>query len=367
MKYIDEYRNTPLVNKIIARIRNICREYPGHISLMEVCGTHTMSLFRSGLRRLLPSNIHLLSGPGCPVCVTPNRYLDRAVAYSRKKNVIITTFGDMMNVPGSSSSLQREKGKSSKIIIVYSCLDALKIARENPGYKVVFLGIGFETTSPTLAAAIKIASRNNIGNFFILSGAKLIPPAMKALLEAKDLKISGFICPGHVSAITGARPYNFIARDYRIPCVITGFEPLDLAQGILMLVKQIANRQPPRVEIQYRRVVPEDGNPKALGLINEVFSVEDSHWRGIGVIPQSGLRIRDPFSRFDACVNIPVTVETTKERKGCICGDILRGVKAPPDCRLFRKQCTPEDPQGACMVATEGTCSAYYKYGDLSL
>lgn len=352
MKYIDEYSNAQLIQKLIKKISSYSKE----TVLMEVCGTHTMSIFRSGLRRLLPKNIRLLSGPGCPVCVTPNHYLDKAIAYARRDDVIIATFGDMIKVPGSSSSLQKEKTNGRNIVILYSALDALKIAKENPNKKIIFLGIGFETTAPTLAAVIKIAKENNIKNFFVFSGHKLIPPAIKALIETEELHLDGFILPGHVSTIIGSIPYEFIP----IPSVITGFQPLDIVQGILMLISQTI----PRIEIQYRRCVKKEGNPKALFLMEEVFKTTDSVWRGIGNIPSSGLKIREDFSDFDSETNIEVEVSETKETKGCFCGKILQGIKTPLDCKLFRKVCTPENPLGACMVSSEGTCSAYYKYGD---
>ena len=356
MKYVDEYSNTQLIQKLINKIHKKCHNLPNEITLMEVCGTHTMSIFRSGLRQLLPKNIRLLSGPGCPVCVTPNQYMDKAIAYARRNDVIIATFGDMMKVPGSSSSLQKERTNGRNIVILYSALDALKIAKENPNKKIIFLGIGFETTAPTLASTIKIAKENNIKNFFIFSGHKLIPPAIKALIATKELHLDGFILPGHVSTIIGSMPYEFIP----IPSVITGFEPLDIVQGILMLISQTT----PKIETQYKRCVKKEGNPKALSLMKEVFKTTDSVWRGIGNIPFSGLKIREDFSGFDSEANIEVDVEETKEAKECICGEILQGIKTPLDCKLFRKTCTPENPLGACMVSSEGTCSAYYKYAD---
>lgn len=364
MRYIDEYRDPGLIQMLMTKIDHLQQHYPKELFLMEVCGTHTMAIFRSGLRNLLPKNIRLLSGPGCPVCVTPNHYLDKAIAYTRRDDVIITTFGDMIKVPGSSSSLEKEKGRGGDIRVVYSVMDALKIAQEYPGKNIIFLGIGFETTAPTLAATIKMAKEKNIQNFSVFSGHKLIPPAMQALVGAKELHIDGFICPGHVSTIIGGRPYGFIAREYKIPCVVAGFEPLDIVQAIFMLIQQIVNQDPPSVRIQYTRSVKEEGNPKALDLMEEVFEIKDSEWRGIGDIPESGLKIRGNFSSFDAEVNIEVEVEDTKENKGCICGPILRGIKTPLDCKLFKKGCSPENPIGACMVSSEGTCAAYFKYGD---
>ena len=250
------------------------------------------------------------------------------------------------------------------IRVVYSVVDALKIAKENPDKKIIFLGIGFETTAPTLAATIKMAKERNIQNFFVFSGHKLIPPAMEALVNGQGLRIDGFICPGHVSTIIGSRPYEFIAAEYNIPCVVAGFEPLDIMQAIFMLTQEIVEKRPPKVQIQYSRSVKEEGNLKALDLMEEVFEIKDSMWRGLGDIPESGLKIREDFSSFDAEANIEVEVEETEENKGCICGPILRGIKAPLDCKLFRKECSPENPVGACMVSSEGTCAAYFKYAD---
>jgi hydrogenase expression/formation protein HypD len=363
MKYIDEFRNPKLTKKLIAKISAVVSDYGKDITLMEVCGTHTVAISRAGLRKLFPSNLKLLSGPGCPVCVTPNDYLDRAIAYSQRKDVIVVTFGDMMRVSGSTSSLEKEKSRGADVRVVYSPLDALKIAQDNPKKKIIFLGVGFETTSPTIAATIKTAEVENIKNFFVHSGHKVMPPAMKALLEG-GVEVNGFICPGHVSTIIGSIPYEFIPRDYDIPCVIAGFEPLDVVECIYMLIKQIVEGEKPSVQIQYTRSVKREGNPKAVALIEEIFQREDSNWRGLGMIPKSGLKIRKEFSAFDVLKNIEVEVEPTRENKQCICGEVLRGVKSPLSCKLFGKTCTPENPIGACMVSSEGTCAAYYKYGE---
>ncbi|MDD5454876.1 MAG: hydrogenase formation protein HypD [Candidatus Ratteibacteria bacterium] len=389
MRYIDEFRNPQLTKKLIAKISAVVLDFGKDIILMEVCGTHTVAISRTGLRKLFPSNLKLLSGPGCPVCVTPNDYLDRAIAYCRQKNIILTTFGDMVRVPGSTSSLEKEKSRGADIRIVYSPIDALKIAQDNPKKKIIFLGVGFETTSPTIAATIKIAGSQNIKNFFVYSGHKIMPPAMKALLEFKEacpvrsgkrlsdisltevplalptsngVKIDGFICPGHVSTIIGSTPYEFIPKDYGIPCVIAGFEPLDVVEGIYMLVQQVIEGEKPSVQIQYTRSVKREGNPKAVALMDDVFEREDSNWRGLGMILESGLKIKKEFLAFDALENIKVKVEPTKENTKCICGEVLRGVKSPLSCKLFAKLCTPENPIGACMVSSEGACAAYYKY-----
>ncbi len=357
MKYVDEYRNKEIAQKILRQIKGISKK---KINLMEVCGTHTVAIFRNGIRKILPSNINLISGPGCPVCVTPIFYIDEIIALSRGEDFIITSFGDMMRVPGSTSTLEKEKTDGADIRIVYSTLDALQIACNNPSKKVIFMGVGFETTSPTIASAVLKAQKDEINNFAVLSVAKIMPPAMKALLEGKEVNIDGFICPGHVSTIIGSKPYTFVTTQYKVPCVICGFEPLDILQGIYMLVKQIEDGRE-EVEIQYERAVKPEGNKIALDKINEVFKVVDSNWRGIGNIPLSGLEIKDKYGKFNAR-KFEVEIEETKESRGCRCGEVLRGVITPPECSLFRKVCTPENPQGACMVSTEGTCAAYYKY-----
>lgn len=357
MKYIDEYRDKRIAQNILQKINIISKK---KVNLMEVCGTHTVAIFRNDIRKILPTNINLISGPGCPVCVTPVSHIDEIISLSQKKDFIITTFGDMIRIPGSTSTLEKEKTNSADIRIIYSTLDALKIAQNNPSQEVIFMGVGFETTSPTIASAILKAQEGKINNFSVLSVAKIMPPVMKALLESKEVNIDGFICPGHVSAIIGSQPYNFIAAQYGVPCVICGFEPLDILEGIYMLINQIENDKA-EVQIQYKRVVKPEGNRIALERINEVFKVVDSNWRGIGNIPHSGLEIKDKYNQYNAR-KFKVEIEETKEPRGCRCGEVLRGIITPPECPLFGEICTPEDPQGACMVSSEGTCAAYYKY-----
>ena len=359
MKYIDEFRNVKIGSKIA---RLISKEAKGlrPVNIMEVCGTHTMAVERFGIRRLLPQNINLISGPGCPVCVTPKYYIDRAIALSRLKDIIIVTFGDMLKVPGSYSSLGQERQKG-KVMVVYSSLDAVDTAEKNPDKRVIFLGIGFETTVPTVAASLKHAKNRALRNFFVYSGHKVMPPAMRLLARDEQINIKGFLCPAHVSAIIGIVPYNDIVRRYGIACVISGFEPLDILQSILMLVRQIKSKRI-KVENQYMRVVKDSGNSKALRLIYEVFSIRDSEWRGIGNIPDSGLGLNRGYSRFDAEKVITLPRVSTESDKGCMCGDVLKGIKTPIDCKLFSKKCNPENPYGACMVSSEGTCAAYYRY-----
>jgi hydrogenase expression/formation protein HypD len=346
---------------LLQGIAQIARLHSKDMVIMEVCGTHTVSIFKSGIRTLLPENIKLISGPGCPVCVTPNEYLDRAIALSRLDSVTITTFGDMMRVPGTKSSLEKEKTKGADVRVVYSTRDALKVAAQNPGRRVIFLGVGFETTAPTVASALKEAKSNAIDNFWVLSTHKLIPPAMKFLVQSPDLKIDGFLCPGHVSTIIGSDPYRFVASEYKIPCVIAGFEPLDILQATFMLVWQIKEKKH-LVENQYARAVKPEGNTKAQSLMREVFYPEDTRWRGIGIIPQSGLGINREYELFDGEKQIKVEVEPSGEPSNCLCGEVILGKIQPSMCALFGCECTPESPVGPCMVSSEGTCAAHFKY-----
>ncbi|MBU8891710.1 MAG: hydrogenase formation protein HypD [Bacteroidales bacterium] len=356
MKFIDEYRDFEIVQNISKKLR----EYDREISIMEVCGGHTMAIHRFGIPSLLPENIKLISGPGCPVCVSGIGFIDNAIECSKINDVIITTYGDLIRVPGSKSSLEKEKSRGADIRIVYSALEALEIARSEKNKKVIFLGIGFETTAPGTAVTIQKAYNESISNFYLLSTHKIMPPVMEALLNDK-VKIDGFICPGHVSTITGSGIYDFIPEKYKIACVVTGFEPTDLMQSIYMLAKQI-NSIDQKVEIQYSRAVVKQGNIKAQNIMNEVFETRDDNWRGIGVIPNSGLKLKEKYKSFDAELVFDVKVSSVKENTACICGQILRGLKTPKDCKLFGMVCSPENPVGACMVSNEGACHAYYKY-----
>ncbi|MCE1201170.1 MAG: hydrogenase formation protein HypD [Bacteroidia bacterium] len=361
MKYIDEYRRRELVTALAEQIRQESRK---PLRIMEVCGGHTMALRRFGLHSLLPENIELISGPGCPVCVTSRSFIDHAIALARLPKVVITTYGDLIKVPGSTSTLEIEKARGAKIQIVYSILDALTLAQKNPEKQVVFLGIGFETTAPASAAGILKAQMAGLFNFSVLSAHKIMPPAMAALID-QGVNLHGYIGPGHVSTITGSKIYDFIPRDYGLGVVISGFEPADLLQAIHMLVRQReANR--PAVEIQYSRAVSREGNLKAQQMLDEVFELRSDWWRGLGTIPLSGMGIKPAYAEFDAEKKFSVTIEPTREDKGCICGEVLKGLKKPTDCKLFGKACTPSDPVGACMVSSEGTCAAYYKYLEVS-
>lgn len=359
MKFVDEFRDKAIAERIVEKIK---RFDSLKVNLMEVCGTHTMVIFKQGLKGILPKNVNLLSGPGCPVCVTSQEDIDKTIELAKDENVIIATFGDMVRVPGTNSSLEKERGNGADVRIIYSPSEALRIARENPARRVVFLAIGFETTSPLIAASLLDVQKEKIDNFYIFSSHKLIPPAMEALLESKEVRIDGFICPGHVSVTIGSNAYKFIAQKYNVPCVIGGFEPLDVLQSIYMLLKQIKEKRT-EVEIEYFRVVHPQGNRIAQELIDEVFEVSDVMWRGMGTIPKSGLRLKRKFSDFDAEKEFPTKTKKSKENPDCACGEVLRGVKKPTQCKLYRKICTPEEPYGPCMVSSEGTCAAYYKYG----
>ncbi len=357
MKYIEEFRDKDLIMKLIRQIRSVVR---GKYAFMEVCGGHTSAIHRFGIPSLLPENINLVSGPGCPVCVTGTDFIDMAVAIACLDNVIIATFGDLMRIPGSYSSLEKEKAKGADIRIVFSGLDALDIARENPGKKVVFPGIGFETTAPATAVTVRQARNEMLRNFLVLSAHKLMPPVMEAVVN-DGVRLDGFICPGHVAAITGSGIFNFLPEKHRIGCVIAGFEPTDILQSILMLVSQV-NRKSPSVEIAYTRAVTTAGNKVALKIMSEVFEPAETIWRGFGKIAGSGLKLREEFAEFDAERSFGIRIEPGIENPSCICAGILRGFRNPGECSLFGTGCTPDNPVGACMVSPEGACNSFYRY-----
>jgi hydrogenase expression/formation protein HypD len=329
----------------------------GRINLMEVCGTHTMAIARSGLRDLLPDNFNLLSGPGCPVCVTPQETIDYAILLAQQKDIIMTTFGDMVRVPGSTGTLEQHTP-----VIVYSALDALKVAQTNPDKQVVFIGVGFETTSPTIAATVLTAQEQQIGNFSVLPSFRLIPPALRFIAGSPKINVHGLILPGHVSVIIGSQPYEFLAREFSIPGCITGFEPIDILHGILNLAQQIAEKKA-YIAIEYSRVVDPEGNKSAQAIIDQVFTVCDAEWRGIGTIPRSGLTFNKKFKGYNSIHRFKIKVPKSKVPRGCRCGEVLLGLIVPPECRLFGKTCVPSSPIGPCMVSSEGACAAYYKYG----
>ncbi len=369
MRYISEFRDRVLADKLakgIAQEADAARDY----HFMEFCGGHTHAIFRYGVQDLMPENVHFVHGPGCPVCVLPVRRLDDAVELAEAHGVILCTYGDMMRVPGTGRrSLIRAKADGADIRMVYSTLDALKVARDNPDRQVVFFAIGFETTTPPTAVAIKMAKAEGLTNFTVFCNHVLTPAAIGHILDSPDFapggpaRIDGFLGPSHVSAVIGSRPYEAAARRYRKPVVIAGFEPLDVMQSVLMLIRQV-NEGRAEVENEYTRVVTRDGNQKAQGLVAEVLELRDSfEWRGLGVVPDSALRIREAYAEFDAEKRFAVSDKQSREVKSCECPAVLRGVKKPTDCKLFGTVCTPDSPMGACMVSSEGACAAYWSYG----
>jgi hydrogenase expression/formation protein HypD len=358
LKYIKEYRDSGLAKKIIKAIQADSKK---KLALMEVCGTHTMSIFRHGIRSVLPDNITLMTGPGCPVCVTAQKDIDAFIQFARLDNVIVTTFGDLIKVPGSGSSLANEKALGANVKIVYSMFDAMEIAKNNQNKEVVFCGVGFETTIPTIAAGILSAKIEGIKNFSVYSANKLTPPALAALMETRGIKIDGFILPGHVSVITGTNAYRATFEKYDIPSVIAGFEPVDILNAVLMLIWQNENNAP-ALENAYPRAVSDQGNIKAKTIMNQVFEICDAVWRGIGKIPLSGMSLKTECSQFDAAVKFDMDMPEVPEPKGCACGEILMGLKTPEACILYKQTCTPMNPVGPCMVSSEGACAAYYRY-----
>jgi len=361
--YSASFKKRELVQALAARLNGF-RDRP--LRFMEVCGTHTMSIFKHGIRSLLPPNIELVSGPGCPVCVTSVEDIDNMIGLADEPNVILATFGDLLRVPGTQGSLSEAKARGAKVEIVYSPADALKIAFDHPSYNVIFLGVGFETTVPGIAAALLEAAQRNLTNFLIYSAHKTMPKALDALLSDPDVNIDGLICPGHVSTIIGTKAYEKLAREKRMPCVIAGFEPADILQAILMLAKQVYEGRF-EVENSYIRAVAHEGNPRARQIIYEAFEPCEAVWRGLGIIESSGLAIRPHLSIHDASKRFDMKgeKEQAREPKGCLCSEIIKGKKKPPECKLFSKSCTPTNPVGPCMVSSEGSCAAYYKYGAL--
>lgn len=353
----EPFRPSDVGAKMLEAIR---RSPAGPLRIMEVCGTHTMSLFRSGLRDLLADKVTFLSGPGCPVCVTPTAVIDQAIEFVRNRAGILTTFGDLVRVPGSSSSLEQEMARGAEVKVVYSPLDALSLARRSVE-PVVFFSVGFETTSPGIACTIQEARREGLDKFFIIPANKLIPPAMQTLLAAGDMQVDAFLLPGHVSVIIGTQPYEFLSREYDIPCVVAGFDALDILEAVWMVFRQIEQGRA-EVQIQYRRLVQRPGNRKAVAQLYEVFEPVDSQWRGLGRIPASGLDLREPYRSFDARERFGLVERPVSDDERCLCGQVLRGLVRPQACSLFGKTCTPEHPVGSCMVSSEGTCAAHYRY-----
>jgi hydrogenase expression/formation protein HypD len=361
MKFSEEFRDKDLVQDLARRLRDMA---PGPATLMEVCGTHTMSVARFGLKMLLPPGIRLVSGPGCPVCVTAQQDLDGFLALGEQPGVVLTSFGDMVRVPGSVTSLDRQRAAGADVRIVYSPFDAVDLAQKEPDKQFVFFGVGFETTMPATALAIQTAAAANLENFSVLCVHKTMPAALRALLASADLQVSGLLLPGHVSAIVGAASYDFIPREFHIPCAVTGFEPLDILLGVEALLTQLRTGDI-HVANAYTRAVTAPPNPKALQVLENVFAPADAYWRGLGLIPGSGVSLRPEYARFDAAIRFaPVLAQVPPPQvTPCRCGEVLRGILPPPDCPLFGKTCTPSQPLGPCMVSSEGACAAAYRFG----
>ncbi len=363
MKFVDEYRDPAAARALVREIRELAGE--GHFKFMEVCGGHTHTIYRHGIEQLLPDSVELVHGPGCPVCVIPMGRVDDAIAVAETPGVIFTTFGDMMRVPGGDGSLLEAKARGADVRMVYSPLDALNIAKDNPERHVVFFAVGFETTAPSTAVTLLKARAANITNFSVFCNHVTIVPPLRAILESPDLRLDGFIGPGHVSTVIGNRPYRFVPRDYRLPLVTTGFEPLDILQSVAMLLTQIREGRC-EIENQYTRIVRDEGNPRALQILAQVFTLRPHfEWRGLGFISQSALRLNDDFAAWDAELRFAVPGVRVADPKSCQCGEVLKGVIKPWECKVFGTACTPETPIGTCMVSSEGACAAYYNFGRL--
>ncbi|MCO1603760.1 hydrogenase formation protein HypD [Desulfosporosinus nitroreducens] len=358
MKFVDEFRSSDYSKLLLETLQNSSRD---KINIMEVCGTHTMAIFRYGIRDVLPGNVKLISGPGCPVCVTPQSYIDTALDLSSREDVIIATFGDMMKVPGRKSSLLKKKAEGSDIRLVYSPMDCLTLAADNPSKQIIFLAVGFETTAPMTAVTAIEARNNSLSNLFFFTAHKIVPPVMEALVTDKELNLDGFLLPGHVSAIIGSKAYEFLSEDFKIPGVVTGFEPVDILQGLSTLISLISKKDY-SIANDYKRIVRTSGNSEAKEYMNKAFNVVDSNWRGIGKVPKSGLEFNRDFEEFDALKHFEISYEEYDGSSGCRCGEILKGKINPTQCPLFKQACTPENPIGSCMVSSEGTCAAYFRY-----
>jgi hydrogenase expression/formation protein HypD len=360
---LESFRDPRLAQSLLSVIDRLAARLQRPLNIMEVCGTHTVAIARSGFRSVLPRSIRLLSGPGCPVCVTANEDIDRIMALTHLPEVTVATFGDMVRVPGSDSSLMRRRAEGAAVEVIYSPLDALRLAQERPETQLVLIGVGFETTTPLVAATIERAANLKLENFSVLAAHKRVPPALAALVTDPDLALDALILPGHVSTILGVAPYAFLADEQGIPGVIAGFEPLDILQGIAQLLEQLVEGRC-AVEIAYRRAVMPEGNPTARATTERVFTVCDAPWRGLGMIPASGLAIREQYASFDAMRRFGsrLALKAAVEPPGCRCGDVLRGVISPFDCPLFGRACTPAKPLGPCMVSSEGSCAAYHRY-----
>lgn len=361
---MNGFSDPQLVRELAGKIAALAEKLPRRVTFMEVCGTHTNAIAAAGLRRLLPSTVRLISGPGCPVCVTPVGYVDQAIALARDPNNIVATFGDLLRVPASEGSLEQARAAGCDVRVVYSPRDAVELAATYPDRRVIFLGVGFETTVPTVAAAVLEAEARGFANFFVLSGHKVMPPPLEVLLADRELGLDGLILPGHVSVIIGTRGYRSVFSRYPIPAVISGFTPVDVLRTVLELVRQVLQGRAELVNL-YGRVVREEGNVTAWGMVQEVFVPCDARWRGLGDIPGSGLALAPRFAHRDAS-RFPVSLPVPKEPPGCRCGEVLRGLIDPPECPLFARACTPDTAVGACMVSAEGACAAWYRHERLA-
>lgn len=364
MKVLNKLNDPELGKKIVGSVQKLAAQAAERLGrpilLMEVCGTHTMAISRTGLRGLLFGLVELRSGPGCPVCVTDASDIERMLAFTQLSNVLLATFGDMIRVPGTWSSLEKERARGAKVKILYSPADAINMAQQNPDLEVVFLGVGFETTAPLVALSINHARALKINNFSIYSVHKTVPQVMRALLSQGDVRVDGFILPGHVCAVTGSRAFNFIGEDYGIPAVVAGFTPVDMLDAIHILLEKILAGDV-RTYNGYRWVVKDEGNTQAQKIMATYFYPGDASWRGFGIVPGSGLYLREEFAKFDARQRFTVEIPGVIKQDGCRCGDLLRGLITPPDCAMFGRTCTPANPVGPCMVSSEGACAAYYK------
>ena len=359
MKHLDEYRDLSLVRPLVEELKKAVTR---PLRVMEVCGSHTMAIFRNGLRSILPDGMELVSGPGCPVCVTSASHMDAFIAMADRPGVRVAIFGDLFRVPGTHTSLAEASSRGAQVDIVYSPMDALELAVQHPDQLVVFLGVGFETTTPGIAATILAARNRNIDNFVVFSTQKTMPAPMEALLSDPQLKIDGLLCPGHVSSIIGAGAWQPLAQKYHLACVVGGFETADLVKSLILLAHQVGSNDI-KVQNAYPRAVSWEGNLRARQMVEEIFEPADMNWRGLGLIPASGLKIREKYASFDAEVRLDITLPQAEEPKGCMCGNILKGMNNPRECPLFDTRCTPAHPVGPCMVSSEGTCAAYHKYG----
>lgn len=360
--FFGQLKNNDVAKKILSRIS----EFQDEVTIMEFCGGHTHTIFKYGIRDVLPKNVKMRSGPGCPVCVTSNKDLAKAAVLLENPNVILTTYGDMMRVPGELGSLEKLKADGKDIRIVYSTLDALKIAKNNPEKKIIFFGVGFETTAPTTAASVVLAKEQNIKNYFVSSVLKLTIPVTKALITLGKINVNAVLGPGHVSTIIGAKDWEIFPNYFRIPCVISGFEPIDILQSINMILRQVSEGRC-EVENEYSRAVLPNGNPKALEILFDVFKPSSADWRGFGEIPESGLKIKEKYSEFDADAVFAPKVDFEEKKTACRCGEVLRGVIEPQECKIFGNPCTPENPFGPCMVSSEGSCAAYFNFRKIKL